>query len=182
MAIALITLLLLETVLQLFWNSLYFPFGIPVFNARIPASAELRSRLALNSLERDVHSDTWLPLVFKPLPDGSMAFRETFFISTARRYYPVMRGLVIIDEDRRQIRVVGLCNWNVLAISLSLFPVIAIMPKAAPMLFALPLFGYSYWVQRGRFQGVADAIREQLANERSVESLLARHAAMKRLY
>lgn len=67
-----------------------------------------------------------------------MAFRETFFISFARRYYPVMRGLIIIDHERRQVRIVGLCNWNVPCLTLSLIVITAILPKAAPMLLSPP--------------------------------------------
>lgn len=182
MAVTLIALILLEVILQLAWNPLYFNFGISVFNERIPAAAEIRSRLKLNSLERDVATDTGFQLVFHTLPDGSVAFRESYLLSSGSHYYPVMRGRVIVDAKQRIVRVVGLCNWNVLCISLSLLPMIALLPKATPMLLILPLFFYSYWVQRRKFLSVAEAIRQQLEDDRSVESLLAKHAAAKRQY
>lgn len=174
MALALIALLLIEVVLQLAWVPWYFGVGIVAFTARVPAPAALRSRLALNALERDVTNETWLPLVFRPLPDGRIAFRESFFISFARRYYPVMRGLVAVDTRRNEVRVVGLYNWNALLITLAILLASAMIPRAAPMLLMLPVFMVSYLIQRRRFTAVADAVRAQLAEVDSVEVLMAR--------
>lgn len=85
-------LMALEIVLQVAWNPTYFGLGIRTFRERIPATAEMRERLVLNCLERDVATRQWTPLVFRALPDGRMAFRESFFAGITGRYYPVMRG------------------------------------------------------------------------------------------
>lgn len=182
MAIALIVLLLLETAFQLVWVGWYFATGIRVFEERIRAPAAVRSRLTLNSLERNVAPDKWIDLVFRTLPDGQIAFRESFFPSGSRRYYLVMRGRVEVDARRGEVRVVGLCNWNVLFIGLAVFPAIAMKPAAAAMLAVFPLFLISYLIQKRRFAGVAEAIRQQLADEQSVEVLMARRLQAERLH
>ncbi|WP_411849447.1 hypothetical protein ACLB90_10500 [Stenotrophomonas sp. LGBM10] len=174
MALALIALLLIEVVLQFAWVPRYFGCGIVAFTARVPAPAALRPRLALNCLERDVVNGAWQPLVFHPLPDGRIAFRESFFVSFARRYYPVMRGLVAVDTRRNEVRIVGLYNWNALFITLAIPLASAMIPRAAPMLLVLSVFVASYLIQRRRFAAVADAVRAQLADVESVEVLMAR--------
>lgn len=72
MAIALIALLLMETVLLMAWVASYFSWGIPLFNERIAASPAMQARLSLGSLERDLPRDKWLRLAFHALPDGSL--------------------------------------------------------------------------------------------------------------
>ncbi len=172
MAMALIALLLLELLLQGFWNAAYWGAGIVVFKHSLPAAAAARNQLALGSLQHDVDPAGWLPLAFHALPDGSMAFRERWGASFARRYYPVMRGRIIVDAWRRQVRVLGLCNWNVVAIALSSVPVAVAHPASAALLLLLPLFGVSYALQRRRFMAVVEALREQLDTDRSVEAIL----------
>ncbi len=172
MALALIALLLLELVLQLAWNARYWCVGIVVFTQTLPASAAARNQLALGSLQHDVDPAGWLPLAFHRLPDGSLAFRERWGASVARRYYPVMRGRIVVDARRREVRVLGLCNWNVLAIALSSLPVAMLHPASAALLLVLPLFWVSHVFQRRRFLVVVQALRAQLDTGRSVEAML----------
>lgn len=173
MLYALILLLFIEPLLQGFWYARYFSFGIPVFDQRIAAPVEARARLTLNSLERDMASDTGSQLLFHPLPDGSVGFRESFAVSVVRRYYPVMRGQVIVDARRREVRVLGLCNWTPLVIALTVLLMAFLRPGTAPALLLLPLFLVSYLIQRRRFFGVVEVLRGQMAADRSVASLMA---------
>ncbi|UID77293.1 hypothetical protein J3U96_11795 [Stenotrophomonas maltophilia] len=113
MAIALIALLLLETVLLMAWVAGYFSWGIILFNERIAASPAMQARLSLGSLECDLPQDKWLRLAFHALPDGSMAFRESFAPSFGLRYFPVMRGRIVLNARRHEVRVIGLCSWFV---------------------------------------------------------------------
>lgn len=157
--------MVLEIVLQLAWSPFYFGTGIRLFNERIPATAEMRHRLVLNCLERDVATSDWMPMVFRPLPDGRTAFRESFFTSFTGRYYPVMRGLVVVDARRNQVRVEGICNWMTLAIALLCAAMPMVAASAWPMLMMLGLFVYCYFIQRRRYHAVAEALREQMRTE-----------------
>ena len=111
MAIALIALLLIELLLLALWAPFFFRTGIALFNQRIAATPAELAQLSLAGLEHDLPPDTWLCLVLRALPDGSIAFRESFVPSIGRRYFPLMRGRVMIDARRREVRVVGLCSW-----------------------------------------------------------------------
>jgi len=165
MAIALIALLLIETVLLMAWVAGYFSWGITVFNERIAASPTMQARLSLGSLERDLPQDRWLQLAFHALPDGSMAFRESFAPSFGLRYFPVMRGRIVLNTRRHEVRVIGLCSWFVAILSLLLLPLVAMRPMVAPMLLVLPLFLASYLVQKRRYAAIVEALRMQLKAE-----------------
>lgn len=175
MLYAVLLLLLVEPVLQIVWNARYCSSGIVLFNQRIAAPVQARARLTLNSLERDLAQYAWPQLVFHPLPDGSVAFRESYGMSY-RRYYPAMRGRIVVDARRNEVRVLGLCNWTMLGVTLLVLAMAVIKPDSAPMLLFLPVFGLSYWIQRRRFMGVVELLREQMAADRSVDALMAAHA------
>lgn len=165
MAIALIALLLIETVLMMAWVGGYFSWGITLFNERIAASPAMQARLSLGSLERDLPQDKWLDLAFHALPNGSMAFRESFAPSFGLRYFPVMRGRIVLNARRHEVRVIGLCSWFVAILSLVLLPLVTMRPMVAPMLLVLPLFLASYLVQKRRYAAVVEALRMQLKAE-----------------
>ncbi len=166
--IAFAAIIIIESILQIRWNPGYFVTGIRLFNERIPAPKAARERMALNSLERDVAPLTWLDLVFKTLPDGRIAFRESYvpgFSGDMRRYYPVMRGLVEVDARRNEIRVVGVCNWNVVIIPFILLAAVVYRPAAAPMLFLPVVFVIGYFVQRKAYLQVVEAVKAQLSDD-----------------
>ncbi|WP_414493733.1 hypothetical protein [Stenotrophomonas maltophilia] len=165
MAITLIALLLIETVLLMTWVAGYFSWGIALFNERISASPAMHARLSLGSLERDLPQGKWLHLAFHALPDGSMAFRESFAPSFGLRYFPVMRGRIVLNVRRHEVRVIGLCSWFVAILSLLLLPLVAMRPMVAPMLLVLPLFLASYLVQKRRYAAIVELLRMQLRAE-----------------
>lgn len=160
-----VAVMVLEIILELTWNPLYFVTGIRLFNERIPANAAMRERLVLNCLERDVATQRWLPLVFRALPDGRMAFRESFGMNFTGRYYPVMRGMVVVDAKRNQVRVEGICNWMTLGIAVLCVSMPMVVASTWPMLLMLAMFVYCYFIQRRRYHGIAEALREQMRIE-----------------
>lgn len=162
---AMVAVMVAEILLMLVWNPLYFGLGIRLFSKRIPATAEMRERLVLNCLERDVATQEWIPLVFRALPDGRMAFRESFFLAVSGRYYPVMRGLVVVDAKRNQVRVEGICNWMTLGFAVLCIAMPMVATSTWPMLLILGLFVYCYFIQRRRYHEVAEALREQMRTE-----------------
>ncbi|WP_312236193.1 hypothetical protein [Stenotrophomonas sp.] len=171
MAIALIALLLIELVLQITWNRPYFVCGITVFDRRIAASSTARARLTPGSLERDLATDQGTTLAFHRFPDGRVAFRGSFGFGQ-RRYYPLMRGLIVVDAARNQVRVLGLCNWFPVAFVLALVPIIALRPSAAPLLLLPVVFVIGYVIQKKQFLAVVEAVRAQL-DDTSMEVILA---------
>jgi hypothetical protein len=169
----LIALLVIELILQVTWQPLYYRSGIPLFNVRIPAPAAARLRLVAAGLEHDLAEEGALVLAFRQLPDGNIAFRESYGL-TLRRYYPAMHGLIVIGAGQREVRVMGLANWFTWGLLLLMGAMIAVRPQTAVMLLILPVLFLGYWLQRRRYQNVVDAVREQLAYDRSLLLKLSR--------
>lgn len=162
MAIALIALLLVEAVLLVLWVPACFDRGIVLFNQRIAASPAMQARLSLGSLERDLQPDRWMPLAFHLLPDGSLAIRESIGPGFDLRYYPVMRGHIVLNARRHEVRLTGRCSWFVAVFSMLVLPMVAMRPTAAPLLLLLPMFLASYLIQKRRYARIVEVLRLQV--------------------
>ncbi len=156
MIFLLIAAVLVEASLMCFWNRSYFGWGVPVFKQRIAAPAALLSHFPFNWLEGEYPPASWATIVFEPLSENTCAFREALLMPRGPGYLPIMRGLIVADRQRREVRVIGWCNWSVLVIAATLVPALIVMPAVA--LFFAGLLAASYLVQRRRFQNVAIAV------------------------
>ncbi|WP_369942895.1 hypothetical protein [Xanthomonas medicagonis] len=159
MATALLVLLLIEGILLVLWNRAYWPWGIPVFGRRIAVPTAALLRFPVDRLESEMEAKNWTALRFRPLSERTWAFRESFGIRFGWywRYPPVMRGLLVIDRQRREIRLVGVCNWWALYVVATLILALAIKPAVVPI--GVLVLGASYLLQRHRFIGVEAAVR-----------------------
>lgn len=165
MAIALIALLLIEVLLLVLWAPFFFRTGIVLFNQRIAAPPTELSGLSLAGLEQDLPMEKWLHMAFHALPDGSIAFRESFAPSFGGRYFPLMRGQLVVNKRTREVRVIGRCSWFALAMTVMLLPIILWRPAAWPMLVFVLVFYMGYYIQRRRYAGVVEAVRARLRSE-----------------
>ncbi len=156
MANALIALVLIEGVLLVLWNRAYWSWGMPLFRRRIAVPTSALLHFPFDRLESEVAAEKWPALVFRPLSKRTWAFRESFGLHFGWRYPPIMRGLIVIDRQRSEIRVVGLFNWSVLFAVATL--VLAVAVKPAAVLIVAVLLGGSYLVQRHRFMAVDSAV------------------------
>ncbi|HEL4109927.1 TPA: hypothetical protein UM343_000004 [Stenotrophomonas maltophilia] len=165
MAIALIIVLLMELLLLILWAPFFFRTGIVLFNQRIAASPAELARLSLAGLEQDLPTERWMSQAFHALPDGSVAFRESFAPHFGGRYFPLMRGQLMVDKRRREVRVIGRCSWFALAMTVMLLPIILIHPAAWPMLAFLLVFYMGYRIQLRRFADVVEVVRARVRCE-----------------
>ncbi|WP_254057302.1 hypothetical protein [Stenotrophomonas sp. ZAC14A_NAIMI4_1] len=104
MALTLIALLLVEVLLLVRWAPFFFGTGLALFNQRIAASPAQLAQLSLGGLEHDLPDEKWMRLVFHALPDGSVAFRESYAPHFGGRYFPLLRGQLVVDTRRREMR------------------------------------------------------------------------------
>ncbi len=165
MAIALIALLLVEVLLLIFWAPFFYRTGIILFNQRVAASPAELSQVSLAGLDHDLPIDKWLRLAFHALPDGSVAFRESFEPTFGGRYFALMHGLLVVDKRRREVRVIGRCSWFALALTLLVVPIMLVRPMAWPMLACPVIFYLGYRIQRRRYANVVEAVRARLRSE-----------------
>jgi len=165
MAIALIALLLVEVLLLIFWAPFFYRTGIILFNQRVAASPAELSQVSLAGLDHDLPIDKWLRLAFHALPDGSVAFRESFEPTFGGRYFALMHGLLVVDKRRREVRVIGRCSWFALALTLLVVPIMLVRPMAWAMLACPVIFYLGYRIQRRRYANVVEAVRARLRSE-----------------
>lgn len=165
MAIALIALLLVEVLLLIFWAPFFYRTGIILFNQRVAASPAELSQVSLAGLDHDLPIDKWLRLAFHALPDGSVAFRESFEPTFGGRYFALMHGLLVVDKRRREVRVIARCSWFALALALLVVPIMLVRPMAWPMLACPVIFYLGYRIQRRRYANVVEAVRARLRSE-----------------
>ena len=157
MANALIALVLIEGFLLVLWNRAYWSWGIPLLSRRIAVPTSALLHFPFDRMEGEVAAEKWPALVFRPLSKHTWAFRESFGLHFGWRYPPIMRGLIVIDLQRSEIRVVGLCSWSVLFAVATLVPAVAV--KLAAVTIVAVLLGGSYLMQRRRFMAVDSAVR-----------------------
>jgi hypothetical protein len=97
------------------WNPIYFRVGIPVYSKTL-----LFEKAAPESLGEDALNDAFRrsltpSLVFKEIGVGEFAFREKLFQFVLLTYTPIMHGRLQISSISREVRVIGLLNWWILA-------------------------------------------------------------------
>jgi hypothetical protein len=150
----------IELLLSVAWNKLYFSWGLPVYVRRIRVPDNFSWQLPITSMEAGVARRFWPVVAFSGISNERCGFRESFFAGfnlLRVPYAPIMRGVIVLDAARQEIRVAGLCNWYVLFAGAFIFGPAALRDaKLIPMV--LILLGGSYVLQRVRFNHVAETV------------------------
>lgn len=98
---------------QMFWLRPYFALSIPFARLHFDYHEEPRTLPTAATLARtQTPSATW-PFVFKDFDPGVIAFRRSLREVVFRVALPY-HGTVTVDRNRRQVQVVGYCNWEVM--------------------------------------------------------------------
>lgn len=157
-----LALLLIEALLLVSWWAPYWVHGVPLFSRRIKVPTAALLHFPFERLEDEVADPQWPRLLFRPLAKRSWAFRESFGLHFGWRYPPLMRGQVIIDLRRREIRVVGRCGWAMLFVGVCFIPAAAKAPAGVAVMGVV--FAIIYVVQRHRYLAVEAAIRRLMSS------------------
>jgi hypothetical protein len=157
----LISFLLIESILLLSWNRIYFRFGIPIFVKRIPFFGSLDEPFDAQYLE-DNFEGVYVPnIFFRKISSKECAFREKLWNFRIFSYIPVMRGLIRGDEGKKSLCIIGYVNWYVVIFTLYILGSAAFYSFASwtPMLILVALF---YVTQAIRFKKVSEFAFEWL--------------------
>ncbi len=103
-----------EAVISSQWNLFYFGIGIPVYIKvyRYHGTADTPvGEPALN----EAFKGSKPALQFKEIAPDIFAFREKMFEYHFFSYTPLMHGRLEICRDEKEIRIVGLLNWWIIA-------------------------------------------------------------------
>jgi hypothetical protein len=158
--------MLIELFLSATWSKFYFGWGIPIYSRAIPAREDFSWQLPVPSLKADVARRFWPLISFSGISAERCGFRESFlagFDLLRVPYAPIMRGVIVLDAARREVRILGLCNWYVLFAASFIFgPAVLRDAKFIPIIFVL--LGGSYVLQRARFNHVAETVARAAGN------------------
>lgn len=150
----LVLLLLAEIVASWTWMSVYFRYGIPVFRRKVRVR-RFRPEFA-DELERIHHSNLSLPLLFRSISMREIAFREKAYGIYWLRYAPVMRGLIHVSQDRKEVLLTGFLNGYVVLL-LVFLPLMLALDEVWPYyLVLLTAVSIIFAIQRHRFGKVGD--------------------------
>ena len=163
--IILISFLLIESILLLSWNRIYFRFGIPIFVKRIPFLGSLDEPFDAQYLE-DNFEGVYVPnIFFRKIGSKECAFREKLCNFKIFSYIPVMRGLIRGDDGKKALCIIGYVNWYVVFFAMFALgsAIFYSIPSWTPMLILVALF---YVTQAIRFKNIADVAFEWLKKNR----------------
>lgn len=153
-----------ETVLNTRWVPFYFLKGITLFKKTV-SFAEAPD-LSPDDLTNQFSQGIITPIVFYPLHEDLIAFREKMLSFRLFHYAPVMHGLIRVDRKRLTLSVTGYANWFALLFVI-IFPVAFITgyPAESKIGFVIPflliLFGSLYAIQYFRFSRILEAIKQK---------------------
>ncbi|WP_265550690.1 hypothetical protein [Trichlorobacter lovleyi] len=162
--IILVVVAIAETVLNSRWLPFYFLNGIPLFKKTV--SIVETPCLSPDDLTNQFSQGITTPIVFAPIGEDLIAFREKMISFRFFHYTPVMHGLIRVDRDRLEISVTGYANWFSLLFAF-IFPAAFITnsPAKSELGFIIPfllvLFGSLYAIQFYRFTKILEAIKQK---------------------
>jgi hypothetical protein len=159
---------IIETLLWLTWNPVYFRTGIPLFvvSARVPKRSELPTARVMEASTPD---DGYSSLLFRDLGANTYAFREKVFDKGKKSYGPVVRGLLKFEVPTGKLSVKGYVNWYTLyfcylTVRLPLEWYGLQLMAFFPMLLVALLIGSIYRTQKRRFATIGK-VAERLWGE-----------------
>ncbi len=157
----LLVVALLEIILSVSWNRLYFTVGVPVFSYEVPRTISTYGRKSHSELENAIPESKYIPLKFRRLSENVVGFQESSWPSfTKITYTAVMHGNLKYT-DRGIVKVTGLVNWFPVVFSISFCFLTIGTGSNSPIAYVFPLFlvailTWIYVVQKKRFIEVAE--------------------------
>jgi hypothetical protein len=155
--VILVVVAIAETVLNSRWVPFYFLKGIILFKKSVSFAEP--PYLSPDDLSTQFSQGIVSPIVFYPLGEDLIAFREKLFSFRLLHYTPVMHGLIRIDRQQHEISVTGYANLFAILFAI-IFPAafIATSQAKSESGFIIPLllilFGSLYTIQYVRFKNI----------------------------
>ena len=156
-----------ELILAGFWVGFYFRNGLPLYSRSIRCGPE--QELPVSAEELSEAYSRWLvmPLDFRSLGPGEIAFREKLFTLTLLTYTPVMRGRIACDGRSGTLTVTGYANaWPLCFLGFFVTMSLQMAPSTG---FGLQLCGVGllivalcYGIQALRYNRLVTMLREEV--------------------
>ncbi len=151
-----IAVTLSEFIISAFWAGAYFRFGVPVYRRTINIK-KLRTGLA-DELERNQRPGAARPFIFRAISLKEIAFREKMYGLYWLDYLPVMRGLIHVDKNGRNVQLTGIINWYALLLPVFMFLLIRSSNELIFVAAIMALLFVIYLFQRHRFDKICELL------------------------
>ncbi len=145
---------IIESIFSARWNSGYFQWGIPIYSKRFPYGGTADTSIGEAILNEAFKKSFTSSLVFKEIDPNIFAFREKLFEFKFITYTPIMHGRLEIDKSTREIKVVGLLNWWIIAFVLTFLIFSGVDISFIP--FVAIILGAIYLFQKGKYDKVGE--------------------------
>jgi hypothetical protein len=157
---------IVETVLSLGWNGIYFRWGIPIFRTRSARSIVAAGLPEPERITAELAESRYTDLQIRRLDEHTFAVREGGRAQASEiAYTPVMRGVLRLLPGGN-VEMVGNLNWFPLVFA-PLFATLPVMwAGAAGLIFPAILIGLLwaiYGVQARRFREVVEVVTRRVA-------------------
>jgi hypothetical protein len=160
-----LSILLVEVILQLSWTTLYFRNGIPVYRKKYPFFGLLKEPVDANYLENHFKSGRTCTIFFRRFNEFECGFREKLWEIKLFNYIPVMRGVIRGDENSQSFYIIGYLNWYVLLFAA--FVLVSTAMGAGPTWAPLSILVLAiYVVQFYRYNSIGEVAFEWLKKNR----------------
>ncbi len=148
---------IIELIIGSAWLKFYFISGIPIFKRSIRLSES--PGLFEEALNDKFEKGMFIPLRFKKIAEGQVAFREILigpFAHFKIGYLPVMHGLIRYNDMSGELHVIGFANWYnfLVLIVFIVFSSVLYVLLSMSIFFPIIAFALIYFIQAKRFNNV----------------------------
>lgn len=158
------SLTLVEALLRLKWNRLYYRSGFLLYQRRFQYVGHADLQKLCHDLTKRLKSKVAPNIVVHLVSETELAFREQIFDWGFKlRYTPIMHGIVEFVPQERTIVVSGRLDWSTIGF------LVLVLKFAGLSIVGLLFFGFSlliiaacYWMQVGRYQALEIELQEYL--------------------
>jgi len=160
--------IVIDVVAGLTWWPPYFRIGIPLFVRKLPFRQALPVLPDVAELAEQFSGSWVMPIRFKQFSSTEIAVRESFWGGFFKfTYTPLVHGLLDVDTNAREIRIVGRANaFPMVFIAFFAIPFVVRFSASDPV--ALPLFAgliaVLFIIQFFRYGNVLGEICRQMGN------------------
>jgi hypothetical protein len=145
---------IIESIFSARWHSGYFQRGVLIYSKRYPYGGTADTSIEEAVLNEAFKKSFTSSLVFKEIEPNIFAFREKFFDFKFITYTPIMHGRLEIKKSTREIVVVDLLNWWIIAFVLTFLIFSGVDIGFIP--FLAIVLGAIYLFQKGKYDKVGE--------------------------
>ena len=162
--IIVLVVLVVEIILSATWNYFYFSKGIKIFTYKLQG-INIFDRIPSPETLSERFSKGWSgSFLFRAISPKEIAFREKMIELKLFTYTPVMHGIILIEPERREIKILGFINWWICGFAIISIGMSQSIHKDGYIftIGAIGIIGLIYFIQSVRYRKIGAEIESEL--------------------